>query len=99
VANAFDINEDQLIAGIEAHTDSKRRLILNSAQDRIFGNVLVGQRVSKIWEGIKYTGVVTEFKPSKKKNEVDLYHISYDDGDVEDINQEEVEEIVVATLV
>jgi Pyruvate/2-oxoacid:ferredoxin oxidoreductase gamma subunit len=62
--------------------DSKMRLILNSAQDSIQGNVLVGQRVIKIFKGENYDGVVVEFLPAKKKSDVNFYNIRYEDNDV-----------------
>ena len=54
------------------------------------GEYAIGTRISKKFDGEPFAGTITGYDPFLK-----CYNIKYDDGDVEDLDNEEVKPLII----
>jgi hypothetical protein len=61
-------------------------------EEEIDPMVYVGQRIAKYFDDVLYFGTIKEFKPSqtKKKRDLDLWFVFYDDEDQEDLDKRQL---------
>ncbi len=59
------------------------------------GDKAVGKTVAKMFDGVKYTGIVDRFRTERKRH---IYHVTYSDGDEEEWTQRELRDGFVLGL-